>query len=152
METRAALSALTAATAAALDVASCQLWNGWSRSVYVHEIWLHWRTGGTTFTARGARTTARGTQSSTVALNALHLFDSPRTLVPTNINLDLDFSVEPTFTAGIYLFAVNMTAAASDPRHIPFDRPIEVPASEGLALVNGGGTIGQLDATFIISF
>lgn len=122
-----------AGTAATARVAAANLWNPAAAArIFVYEVWIC-NQGGTVANISIARTTARGTASTTVtptADNAIERDVAP----PSGFVLDLAWSVAPTIAAGD-LVRWNLAAAAGNGVVLVFPDPISLPPGTGLAVI-----------------
>jgi hypothetical protein len=130
----------TAATAATIDVAACQLWNGHSTQ-RVKIISFMYATATTNTNGNGlrpTRTSARGTVTSSVT--PVITSHSRRGVAPgSGLTLDLDFSAEPTLDGNDQYPGVGFsgTSGGGDYWYYDFDGcGIWLPPGTGLALVN----------------
>lgn len=123
----------TAATAATARVVAAAIWNpSSSKRLHVWAVGVASTTAGVSNLGL-ARTTARGTASTTVTPdidNEVERVAAP----PSGFLLDLAFSGQPTVDASD-LHRWNLPAAVGAGVILPFRKPIEVAAGAGLALI-----------------
>jgi hypothetical protein len=124
-----------------------QLWNG--ASVIIRVVGVHvFADVATKVVVAIKRTTARGTQGSTVAATTDHVYSTPQTLGLTGVTADKStFSVEPTKVAGLGYLGVPATIGAG--MLLTFDEPIELLPSAGVCL-DADGTIGDATVVWIL--
>lgn len=139
----------TAATAATLRVAACNLWNPSAASrIQLWEVWLA-NTVATAYNVSLARSTARGT-ASTTATTAVANSVANDAAAPSGAVVDSAWSVAPTIGAAD-LIRWNIPATIGAGVIFPFPDPIDIPPTGGMALIAATATIFQpSDVTFVI--
>lgn len=139
---------LLAATAAASNLASGQLWNASGLPVYLKELWLFKRTSGGNEFGRICFTSARGTQTTSEAVNSSHCMGLPKVAPPGSINIDGDFSAEPTQDPD-WVGAYALPDAIGASVILVWPDPIIIPSGSGLAVVSNANANANYESTWV---
>ena len=143
------VSARTAATAATAGVCAANLWNPHA-SKRVEVTWYSWfKTVATADNLAIARTTARGTATTTTTPTVENTYERDVVNV-AGILLDTAWSAQPTVVAAAgYLNRWRGPAADGAGFIWPFSTPFCIPPGTGLAIIAASATILQpADVTF----
>jgi hypothetical protein len=123
----------TAASGATARNVSCQLWNPHaSARIQIFEIW-YVVTAATAAAIAIARTTARGTASTSVTAVANHSIAND-TAAPSGFTIDLAFSAQPTVSAANNA-VWTIPATIGSGIILSFPDPFDLPNGTGLAVI-----------------
>lgn len=138
-----------AATAATARAATVNLWNPHASSrIFVFEIWCV-NTTATAFNVSIARSTARGTATTTVTPAAANSIEAD-TAAPSGFVLDLAWSAAPTIGAAD-LIRWNVPGAIGNGFILQFPDPLTIPLTNGIAVITPTALAFQVcDFTFVV--
>lgn len=138
-----------AATAATARAVACNAWNPHASSrIQLWELWVA-NTAAVAFNVSLARTTARGTASTSAAMAAANSISND-TAAPSGVVIDTAWSVAATVSAAD-LIRWNIPATIGAGIILPFPDPIDITPASGMALITPTALAFQIaDITWVI--